>query len=86
MTDACKLLRTSSVTIDQDRVDLGEDVEEVTAAAAEGDMVMNQGEDDDVMQSSMIVSNGLLSATLLMSEIFLLKSSKRFTVILNGMI
>jgi hypothetical protein len=33
--------------------------EEVPAAAAEGDMVMNQGEDDDVMQSSMIVSNGL---------------------------
>jgi DNA replicative helicase MCM subunit Mcm2 (Cdc46/Mcm family) len=50
VTDACKLLRTSIGTIDQDRVDLGEDVEEVPAAAAEGDMDMNQGEDDDVMQ------------------------------------
>jgi DNA replication licensing factor MCM6 len=50
VTDACKLLRTSIVTIDQDRVDLEEDDDEAPAAAAEGDMDMNQGEDEDVMQ------------------------------------
>jgi hypothetical protein len=45
VTEACKLLRTSIVTIDQDRVDLEEDDEDPVAAPA-ADQDMN-GEDDD---------------------------------------